>query len=270
MVYLYFKGGLTLQDIDISNNTIVNPLGRELFIKGTNNTAVLLIHGFTGYTDEMRYLAQRIFDECSYSVYIPRLPGHGTNKDDFRNSTARDWLRKTYDSYLNIKDNYSSVYLIGLSMGGLLSLLTASRFNIDKLVLISPSLYTYKFIAHTHILKHIIPVIKKNKDTYHDKLNSENLQFLRDNYSLEYYTKQISELHKLMILSRRVLRRINNDTLILASKADKRVPLKAAYKIKDSIKSSNKKLYIFENSPHVINNGPDREECANIIIEWLR
>ena len=45
-------------------------------------SAVLLVHGYTGYPGELRSVADALY-EAGHSVYAPRLPGHGTTRADF-------------------------------------------------------------------------------------------------------------------------------------------------------------------------------------------
>ncbi|MFW5982050.1 MAG: alpha/beta hydrolase [Halanaerobiaceae bacterium] len=257
-----------IKDININPDSNVLSISQERFYKGSQDKAVLLIHGYTGSPSEMDYLARRINQKNDLTVYVPRLPGHGTNNKDFRQSNAKEWLRKVYDSYLDLQVKYKGVYIGGLSMGGLLALLTASRFKTEKLFLIAPALYSHsKTLNLTHFIKYFIPSIK-NKLISNEYQTEEEI-FLYNNYWKEHYTKQAAELHKLMRLTRKKLNNITADTLIICSPIDEQVPMKAAYRIKKEISSKNKELIILENSPHVINNGPEKEECAEHIIEFL-
>ncbi len=259
-----------MKDIDINTNCKVIPIAQEKIYKGDEEIAVLLLHGYTGTPNEMDYLAKRINEESKYTVYIPRLPGHGTNTSDFRQSNARDWIRKAYDSYLNLKSNYKTVYVGGLSMGGLLAILTASHFEIEKLFLIAAALYTHnKLLLLTPVIKHILPVMKNDlaKDPKEYDTNDELM--LYHNYWKNHYTAQAAELYKLMRLSKKKLSNIESDTLIISSETDEQVPMKAAYMIEKKLSSQNKRLITFNNSPHVINNGPEKESCADHIIEFL-
>ncbi|MFW6034888.1 MAG: alpha/beta hydrolase [Halothermotrichaceae bacterium] len=257
-----------MKDLKISANTVNNPFSKEKYYKGSDKDIVLLFHGFTGVPGHMYYLGERIYKQTNYSVYIPRLPGHGTNSSDFRQSNSRDWLRKAYDSYLNIS-HFNNIYIAGLSMGGLLALLTAAKFEIDKLITISAALYALSpAVPFTHIVKYIIPKIKVSNEPSED-LETEAEKNHWENYWQYHYTAQVAELHKLMMLTRRKLKNINCDSLIIASTEDNTVPIKASYKIKEKINSSSKELVIFNNSPHVINNGPEKKECADKIIDFL-
>lgn len=258
-----------MKDINIDSDSKVISIAREHFYQG-NNKAVLLIHGFTGSPHNMKYLAKRIYRETNFTVHVPRLPGHGTNSKDFRQSNARDWLRKVYDSYINLKNKYTTVYVGGLSMGGLLAILTTARFYTEKLFLIAPALYAHnKLLPLTNILKYVVPVMKDNLAPNPQKFESQDELKLFNNYWKNHYTEQVAELHKLMRLSRKKLTEINAKTLILTSRNDEQVPMKAAYTINKKISTENKKLVIFEDSPHVINNGPEKEACAEYIINFL-
>ena len=262
-----------MKDIDIDSNTTLNPIGRERFMPGSKNTSVLLIHGYTGITQEMYFLGKQINDRAGYTVYIPRLPGHGTNTQDFRQSCARDWLRKTYDSYIKLNSDYQKVYVIGLSMGGLLALLTSAKFNPDKLVTIAAALYTRNpLIPITPILKYFVPAIKQTEenslqDSTDYKTEAEKNYY--ENYHEYHYTTQIAELYKLMRITRKKLDEVTSETMIISSKGDELVPQKAARKIYNNIQTKNKHLFVFPDSPHVINDGPNSEECADKIIDFL-
>ncbi len=260
-----------MKDININSNCKVIPIAKERIYKGDQEVAVLLLHGFTGTPNDMDYLGKRINQETQYTVYIPRLPGHGTSTSDFRQSNARDWLRKTYDSYLNLKNEYKTVYVGGLSMGGLLAILTASHFKVEKLFLIAAALYTHnKLLTLTPVIKHIIPVMENDLAQDPKKYDTEDELVLYHSYWKNHYTAQAAELHKLIRLSKKQLSTIKSNTLILSSETDEQVPMKAAYMIEKKISSQNKRLIIFNNSPHIINNGPEKESCANHIIEFLK
>ncbi|ACL69575.1 alpha/beta hydrolase [Halothermothrix orenii] len=262
-----------MKDLNLNPDTQVNPIARERFYSGSKEDAVLVIHGFTGIPAEMEYLGKEINKKTGYTVYIPRLPGHGTNRQDFLTSGARDWLRKIYDSYLNLKADYKNVHLAGLSMGGLLALLTAARFNHSaKLILIAAALYAnHPLLPYSHIIKFFKKEIKNDPEVL--QLDEEGLtpedKLYREHYWGYTFPVQGAELHKLMRLTRKKLPQISCNTLIIASKKDDTVPLKAAYTIKNNIKSKQKKLVILENSPHVINDGPEKDKCARIVTDFL-
>ena len=59
----------------------INRFTKPHFFQG-GDKAILLIHGYTGSPREMLWLGTQLH-KAGYTVSIPRLPGHGTNKEDF-------------------------------------------------------------------------------------------------------------------------------------------------------------------------------------------
>lgn len=99
-----------------NNPAKINRFTKPHFLAG-GEKAVLLIHGYTGSPREMLWLGTQLH-KAGYTVSIPRLPGHGTNKEDFLATSWKDWLRRVYDEYLDLSEAYKTVYIGGLSMGG--------------------------------------------------------------------------------------------------------------------------------------------------------
>lgn len=260
-----------MNDININPETVIFETGKDIFLKNKGKKAILLIHGYTGIPYEMKYLADSLYENTDYTIYVPRLPGHGTNTQDFRESSANDWLRKSYDSYLKLKSTYKDISVIGLSMGGLISLLIAAKFDIEKLITISPALNTYNPLDKlTPILKFFLPKIKQKTGEKRLKNSKDKEEeFYHKNYHLYHYTSQVAELVKIMNLTKKKLSKVTVPTLILASEADKLVPINSAFKIKNRINSSHKEIFIFEEAKHVICNSEKKEKCTKKTIEFL-
>ena len=255
----------------IDDSTKINPVGRELeyvFEDSTKDTAVLLIHGFGGKSTNWKYIAEKIKQELELPVYIPRLPGHGTNLSDFLNSSADQWLRKSIDSYIYLKSSYKNIYAAGLSMGGLLAALIASQFEVKKLSLIAPAFFTIKkSIAFTPFIKYFINEI--NNDFSLDKIEelSQNEIDYHKNYSFNYYPSALAELYKLMKEARSSVNKIESPTQLILTENDEQV---ATNEIK---KFLNKKMGQFlkdqktyQKSSHVIINDVEKQRCAEDII----
>jgi len=250
-------------------NLEVNPLAEKVRLKGSKKDLVILIHGYTGSPREMSELGEALYNKFNYSIIIPRLPGHGTNAEDFRLTDKKDWLRKVYDLILDNQNDYENIHLIGLSMGALISLLASLHFKIKSMLLISPALYAKnKNIIFTHLLKYIRPVLS-NSYEIDEEIEDPNLIELIKNYSCQEYSKQLSELHKLMFMARKNLKKITTKVKIIHSKKDELVPLKAAEAIYEKISSHDKELTLFEDSPHVINYGPEKDKLFKEVSEFL-
>ncbi|NYH50883.1 carboxylesterase [Nocardiopsis arvandica] len=115
--------------------------GAEPFSHRGSEVGVLLCHGFTGSPYSMRpwgeYLAA-----AGLSVEAPLLPGHGTVWRDMNLTTSDDWLAEVERALLELASRCAEVFVMGLSMGGALTLRLAQRHPglVRGAVLVNPSL----------------------------------------------------------------------------------------------------------------------------------
>ncbi len=86
--------------------------------------ACLLIHGFGGTPAEMRGLGEALAAQ-GMRVYGMRLAGHCEGEEIFARTTRKQWLASAEEGLAQL-ERYQHVFIAGLSMGGVLSLLLAS------------------------------------------------------------------------------------------------------------------------------------------------
>lgn len=99
----------------------------------------LVIHGFTGNPASMRTLAEA-FAAAGFNVEMPRLPGHGTTVEDMRTTGWADWTGEVEAAYQRVSARSGKVVVAGLSMGGSLTLWTASQHpEVAGIVCINPA-----------------------------------------------------------------------------------------------------------------------------------
>jgi carboxylesterase len=115
------------------------PTAEPFFFPGEGKKArigCLVTHGFTGTPKEMRWLGEYL-NHQGYSVCGIRLNGHATRPEDMIRSHWRDWLLSVEDGYNLLRSCTGQVFLLGLSMGGVLTLTAAARFEIQGVVAMS-------------------------------------------------------------------------------------------------------------------------------------
>jgi carboxylesterase len=100
--------------------------------------SVLLIHGFTGSPWEVRPLGEALAAR-GFHVHGLRLPGHGIGPEGMAWVTWRDW-EEAADQALQALLGARSLFVAGLSMGGLLGMLLAARYpaKVKGLALMAP------------------------------------------------------------------------------------------------------------------------------------
>jgi len=109
------------------NPALHNPhLDGEPFLWEAGPVGVLLSHGFTATTAEVRLLAKRLH-ERGYTVAGPLLAGHGTQPADLNRVRWRDWVDSAEKMYTQLAARCDRVFLGGESTGGLVALYLAGE-----------------------------------------------------------------------------------------------------------------------------------------------
>lgn len=90
---------------------------------GDSSTGVLVIHGFTGNPSSMTPQAQAMA-QAGFHVEQPRLPGHGTTVADMVTTDWSDWSGEAAAAYDRLAARVDTIVVMGLSMGGTLTLWT--------------------------------------------------------------------------------------------------------------------------------------------------
>ena len=112
---------------------------------GSGDVGVLLCHGFCGSPQSMRPWGDALID-AGFGVRCPLLPGHGTTPADANRTGWPDWYGAVEASLAELRAKYSTVFVMGLSMGGTLTLRLAQRQGdaIAGIVLVNPSVLTLR------------------------------------------------------------------------------------------------------------------------------
>lgn len=128
-------------------------------------TGVVVLHGFTGNPNSTRPTGQRLAAE-GYRVEVPCLPGHGTTVQDLGRTRYADW----YDAAERVVEHVASTsqhtVVVGLSMGGTLTLDLASRRGdlVDAAVVINPQILdpTQALAKLAPLLQHVAPYVPRD------------------------------------------------------------------------------------------------------------
>jgi carboxylesterase len=119
----------------------------------------LLCHGFTGTTQSMRPWAEHLA-AAGLTVSAPRLPGHGTRWQDMNRTRFSDWYGELERTFDDLRARCESVFVMGLSMGGTLTLRLAElrAGEVAGIVVVNASLASErKDVKLAPLLSKVIP-----------------------------------------------------------------------------------------------------------------
>lgn len=214
-------------------------LDGEPFTYEGSQTGVLLLHGFTATTAEVRLLADRL-RVSGYTIHAPLLPGHGTKPEDLNKTNYQDWIDEVERSYIFLAGKCSEIFVAGESMGALLSLyLAAKHADIAGVICFSPALVV-KYIWAAVFLQYFIKAIPKSQA-------GDNLPWKG------YKVNPSKALVQLFLLQRNVksvLSEIRQPLCVFIAKKDSRVSPEAGNYVLNHVNSIRKEIHYLDESPH--------------------
>ncbi len=245
-----------------SNLTI--PTAEPFFIPG-GKVGCLLLHGFTGTPKEMRMLADSLTQE-NFTILAPRLAGHATHLGDMQHATWRDWLASVEDGLNILKGCTEQQVVMGLSMGGILALLAAARYEVSGVVSFSApcNLPPDPRAAFLPFITWLIPQVGKGKPDW------RNLEAMNDHVDYPAYpTRSVLQLKQLIQVMRSELRDVRVPALLVQSRADRGIPAESLVTLSAGISSSDKTELWVENSGHVVIREPEREIIFDTVKKFV-
>ncbi len=104
---------------------------------------IVVSHGFTGQPKSVKPWAQHLAD-AGFSVRAPRLPGHGTTWQECNTTGWQDWYAEIDRAYRELSERCDTIFVMGLSMGGSLSLRLAEEKGngIAGICIVNPAVHT--------------------------------------------------------------------------------------------------------------------------------
>lgn len=248
------------------------PTTEPFFLLGDSaKPACLLIHGFTGTPKEMRWMGEYL-NQQGYTCLGVRLAGHATNPEDMIRSRWTDWTASVEDGYHLLCDVTDDIFLIGLSMGGILSLLMSTRLDAKGVIAMStpsrlPTDYPIWFIKLVSMVMRYRP--KSNEPPgsgWFDKAAyKEHVAYAKNP------VRSTAELKKLILEMRTALPKVNLPVLLMHSKDERYIsPDNMEDIYAGLINTSDKtKLYI-TGSGHNLPRDASREQVFKATVEFIQ
>lgn len=243
--------------------TIYNPhLEGDAFFWEGGPTGVLLIHGFTATTAEVRPLAHILYEK-GYTVAGPLLPGHGAQPEDVNRYTWRDWVRAAEESYRKLSARCERVIVGGESTGALLALYLASEHPEALAVLAyAPALRLHMSAGKLAGIRLLAPFVTAFRKP---QMGDDPLW---QGYTV-YPLKGARELLRLQQAVRGRLPRVHRPILIIQGRLDATVHPSAPETIYREVRSAVKELHWLPNSQHCVIIDQERAEAAQITLAFL-
>jgi len=245
------------------NPHLKNPhLPGDSFFWESGPTGVLLIHGFTATTTEVRPLAERLHAK-GYTVAGPLLPGHGTSIEDANRYSWKDWLDTAEAAYQEISSRCNRIFVGGESTGALLALYLASEHpEVCGILAYAPALELLLTWLDKIKLYIFSPFVKSvPKDLGDDSMLWQG-----------YLENPLRGTIQLLRLQRQVRRRLNKVDCpihIVQGSLDGRVKPEVPALISSQVRSTLKEIHWMEKSSHVVLLDHELDKVTEIALGFL-
>jgi carboxylesterase len=234
--------------------------GGEPFYYSGGRTGCLVVHGFTASPQEVHRLGQHLAAQ-GHTVLGPRLFGHATDVRDLRRARWHDWLHSVQDGYHMLRCQVDRIFLVGLSLGGDLSLILASQKPVAGVVAMS----TPFELPKQGLLRWIRPILRPLSVVL-PQLAKGPLAFENETANLERVDyrartlRAVIEVEACCLYMQSRLPEIKAPTLLMHSRTDDFVPPDSMPKIYKALGSSEKAMHWIEKSDHVMTVDVSAEE----------
>lgn len=225
--------------------------------------AVLLLHGFTGSTKDVKKLGEYL-QKRGFTVHAPIYKGHGVEPEALLQTSAEDWWEDVVEGYNFLKNKgYEEIAVVGISLGAVFSLKVAETFPVKACVSMCA------------------PIKRDNAKGLFTRL----YHYARLYKSFEKKTPDqiISELHELRIMPKDSLERVTHftektreelkaiqvPTLVMQGALDDMLYQESAPYIFENVNAPEKDIIWYENSGHIITLDKEREKVCEDVYTFL-
>ena len=239
--------------------------GEPFFMRG-DSSGVLLIHGFTGLPAGM-FLLGEVLNRAGYSVLCPRLAGHGTNERDLMRTTKDDWYNSVLDGFAILRGLCDTIFVVGHSMGGLLTLKLATERNVAKIVTLAAPI----FIDDGLGLKNLPPKeLCGNACTFTPRKKLDDVPPAVNNVYEKTPLVSVHELLDLIAEVKGLLPHVTTPILIMHGEEDHTAQPRSARFIMDNVGATVKQIITVPESGHLLPFAEERDFVFDATLHFLR
>lgn len=248
--------------------------GEPIFFRG-NPIGCLCLHGFMAAPTQMRWLGTHLAEQ-GYTVYCPRLAGHGLDPKLIAHLRWEDYYASALDGYHLLRQQCERIFVFGLSMGGTLGLLLASHLPVDGIgALASPVLFESRGMKYAHWIRYLrayklYPTLshlsEKIKGEQTRRGESVTGQVRYESWSIA----AIGQLYRLAQETYTRLPEVNAPLLLVYTEKDDVVAFNNADLIASRVSSQVIQKHVLTQSGHILTQDDERETVFHLAANFIQ
>ncbi|WP_423408153.1 alpha/beta hydrolase [Heyndrickxia sp. MSNUG] len=225
--------------------------------------AVLLLHGFTGNSADVRMLG-RFLEGKGYTCHAPIFKGHGVPPEELIHTGPEDWWQDAIGGYEFLKnEGYEEIAVAGLSLGGVFSLKLGYTVPVMGIVPMCAPMYIKTEEIMYHGVLEYAKEYKRMEGKPPEQIESE-VDVLRNGSMVT-----LKALQGLITEVRENVDMIYAPTFVVQARNDHMINPDSANIIYNAVESDNKKLKWYEESGHVITLDKERDQLHEDVYTFL-
>ncbi|MGE7778530.1 alpha/beta hydrolase [Peribacillus sp. NPDC097264] len=225
--------------------------------------AVLLLHGFTGNSADVRMLG-RYLEKRGYTCHAPHYKGHGVPPEELVETGPSDWWKDVMMAYDFLKEKgHTEIAVAGLSLGGVFSLKLGYTVPIKGIVSMCAPMYIKSEEAMYKGVLDYAREFKKYEGKEQDQIEEEMGRFA------DKPMRTLKALQELITDVREHVDHIYAPTFVVQGRHDDVINSKSADIIYEAVESPVKQFKWYEESGHVITLDKEREQLHEDVLEFL-
>jgi carboxylesterase len=239
--------------------------GAEPWSADGDDVGILVLHGFTGSPASMKPWAQALANQ-GWTVRVPLLPGHGTRWQDLNLTVWEDWYAEAERHYRELAERCRCVFVMGLSVGGTLSLRLAEVHGtgITGIVAVNPAVHSEnRMLALLPVLKRLMAgypgIVNDIAKPGQDEVGYDKLPL-----------KALDSLTHLWKLTKDELPTVTQPLIVLHSAVDHVIEPSNSEYILAHVSSTDKTEVVLADSFHVATLDYDAEVIVRDSIAFVR
>ncbi|MEC5302223.1 MULTISPECIES: alpha/beta hydrolase [Staphylococcus] len=233
----------------------------EPFFFEEGNRAVLLLHGFTGNSSDVRQLG-RFLQKKGYTSYAPQYEGHAAPPEEILKSSPFVWLKDALDGYdFLVEKGYDEIVVAGLSLGGCYALKLSLNRDVKGIItMCSPMYIKTEGAMFEGVLEYA-----RNFKKYEGK-DEVTIQKEMDNFKP---TDTLKELQGQIEDVREHIDEVMDPLLVIQAEQDQMINTDSANIIYNESESDDKDIKWYANSGHVITIDKEKELVFEDVYNFL-
>jgi carboxylesterase len=226
--------------------------------------AVLLLHGFTGNSADVRMLG-RFLEKQGYTCHAPVYRGHGVEPEELLNYRADDWWQDALQAYNELKEmGHEEIAVVGLSLGGVFSLKLGYSMPVKGIV---PMCAPMHLKSEDALYKGVLAFArdyKKKEGKASEQIDEEMFAF--DSPELK---QVLTKNDQLVSEVRENIDMIYAPIFVVQARHDQMINIESADIIYNTVESTEKTIKWYEESHHVITMDKEKDLLHEDILQFL-